>query len=168
MDQFKNIKGGEELQRFLDELPVKMEKNIMRGALRQGANVIKAEAQHQLASNGNIKTGILSKGLKVSTNAKGGTVTASIKAKGKHAFIAYWLEFTGASPHMIRGKYGLALAFAGGVYKQIEHPGFQPKPFMRPALDSKASQAVIAVGNRISQKLTAEGINAPDIEIEEA
>jgi HK97 gp10 family phage protein len=166
MVDFKNIKGFDELQNMLDSLPAKLEANVMRGALRQGANVIKAEAQQNLVSNGNVKTEELSRGLKVSTRLKGGKVTASVKAKGKHGYIARWIEFTGAAPHIIKGKNGKALAFAGGVYKAINHPGFKPKPFMRPALDGKASAALVAVGEAIKKRLTKQGLNAADIDIE--
>lgn len=166
MSDFKNVKGFKELQAFLDQLPAKIEGNILRSALRQGANVIKLEAQQNLASNGNVKTGELSRGLEVSTRLKGGRVTASVKAKGKHGFIAHWIEFSGAAPHVIKGKNGKRLSFAGGVYTAINHPGFAPKPFLRPALDSAASGALKAVGEAIKKRLTKQGINTADIEIE--
>lgn len=166
MSDFKNIKGGKELQDFLNQLPAKMEANVLRSALRAGANVVKAEAQQQLASNGNVKTGELSRGLKVSTRLKGGKVTASVKAKGKHGFVAHWIEFTGAAPHKIAGKNGKPLSFAGGVYKAINHPGFAPKPFLRPALDGASNEALVAVGEQIKKRLTKHGINASDVNIE--
>jgi HK97 gp10 family phage protein len=166
MAQDTHVTGLKELQAFLDALPAKMEQNIMRSALRAGANVVKAEAQRQLASHGNIKTGVLSKGLKVSTRAKRGVVTATVKAKGKHGHVAHWIEF-GAAAHTISGKNGKALAFAGGVYKSVHHPGIKPVPFMRPALDGKSGAALVAVGEAIKKRLTKEGINASHVEIDE-
>jgi HK97 gp10 family phage protein len=162
-----HVKGLAELQKFLDELPAKIERNIMRGALRAGANVIKEEAKQQLASNGSVKTGELQRGLKVSTRAKAGTVTASVKAKGKHQYIAHMIEFTGAAPHVINPKKGKAVTFGGRMFKAINHPGFKPRPFMRPALDGKAGAALVAVGEAIKKRLTKEGIDATDIEINE-
>lgn len=162
-----NVKGLSDLQKFLDQLPAKIERNIMRAALRQGANVIKAEAQQQLASHGNVKTEELSKGLKVSTRSKGGRVSASVKTRGKHAYIARWIEFTGAAPHIIKAKTGKALSFGGGVFAAINHPGFTAKPFMRPALDGKAGAAVVAVGEAIKKRLTKSGIDAAAVEIDE-
>lgn len=145
-----------------------MEKNIMRGALRAGAKLVQAEAKAQLASHGNMKTGVLADGLKISTRSKGGKVIASVKAKGKHGYIARWIEFTGAAPHVIKGKNGKALAFAGGLYTYVLHPGMKAKPFMRPAMDSKAGAAVVAVGEAIKKRLTKQGIDTPDVEINEA
>jgi len=162
-----SVTGLRELNAMLQSLPLKLEKNVLRQALRAGANVVKAEAQQQLASHGNVDTGILSKGLRVSTSVKRGTVTASVKAKGEHGYIAHWIEFTGAAAHVIAGKNNGALAFAGGVYRSINHPGFKPKAFMRPALDGKAQQALIAVGEAIRARLTKEGLNASGIEIAE-
>ena len=43
------VKGLAELQAALDGLPAKIEANIMRGALRAGANVIRAEAKGTVA-----------------------------------------------------------------------------------------------------------------------
>lgn len=160
------VTGLKELQAFLDALPQKLEQNIMRAALRAGANVVKAEAQQQLASHGNVKTGEMSKGLKVSTRAKGGMVTASVRAKGKHGYIAHWIEF-GTAAHTISGKNGKALAFAGGVYKEVHHPGIKAAPFMRPALDGKSGAALVAVGEAIKKRLTKQGIDASDVEIDE-
>lgn len=162
-----HVKGLSDLYAFMQALPVKVERNILRSALRAGTNEIKAEAQAQLAAHGNVKTGQLAKGLKVSTRAKGGVVTATLKAKGKHAHIAHWIEFTGAAPHVIKGKKGGGLSFGGKAFKAINHPGFKPRPFLRPALDSKAGAAVVAVGNAIKARLTKEGINTADVEIDE-
>lgn len=161
-----HVTGLKELQEFLSALPVKMERNILRSALRAGANVVKAEAQQQLASHGNVKTGELSRGLKVSTRAKGGKVTATLRARGKHSHIAHWIEF-GTAAHIIAGKKGKMLTFAGRTFKAINHPGIKAKPFMRPALDGKAGAALVAVGEAIKKRLTKEGINASDVEVDE-
>lgn len=163
MDDLK-IKGGKELQQFLDQLPAKIERNILRSALRQGANEIKEEAKRQLASNGSIKTGVLADGLKVSTNAKNGKIKASLKARGKHAYIANWLEFTGAAPHIITPKKKKALKIDQLEVRSAEHPGFRPKPFMRPALEGKSAAAIQAVGEAVKKRLTKQGIDASDTE----
>jgi hypothetical protein len=38
---------------------------------------------------------------------------------------------------------------------------------MRPALDSKSGAALVAVGEAIKRRLTKEGINASDVEVDE-
>jgi HK97 gp10 family phage protein len=155
------VKGLKELQAMLDTLPAKMEANIMRSALRAGANVVKNEAQ----ANVPVDTGTLRKGLKVSTRLKRGRVTASVRATGKHGWLAHFLEF-GTAAHVIKAKPGKMLVFAGGAYRAVNHPGIRPRPFLRPALDSKSSAALVAVGNQIKKRLTKQGLNAADIDIE--
>lgn len=156
-----NVKGLAELQVFLDQLPAKMEANIMRGALRQGANVVKAEAQ----ANVPVKTGTLKAGLKVSTRNRRGVVSASVKAGGKHGFLARWIEF-GTAAHFIKPKTAKSLFFAGIFSDGVQHPGSAPKPFLRPALDSQAQAALLAVGEAIKKRLTKQGINASGVELE--
>lgn len=162
MSDLVHVKGLKELAAMLQSLPSKLEANVLRSALRSGANVVKDEAVRMAPA----KSGLLRAGLKVSTSNRRGTVTAKVKATGKHAFIAPWIEY-GVAAHKISGKKGGWLSFGGLFAKSVQHPGFAPKPFMRPALDSKAQAAVIAVGNAIKKRLsTKEGLNTSDINIE--
>ena len=156
-----HVKGLAELQKFLDQLPAKLEANVMRSALRAGANIVKAQARQNVP----VKTGKLRDGLKVSTSSRRGRVTAKVKATGKHAHIAPWLEY-GTAAHKITAKKGKGLFFGGLFVKGVQHPGFRPKPFMRPALDSKAQEATIAVGEAIKKRLAKKhGLDASDVEI---
>lgn len=158
-----HVKGLDELQKFLDQLPAKMEKNIMRGALRAGANVVKDEAKKNLTQNQSVVTGLIRDGIKVSTRYRRGKVTAAIKATGDHDYIAHWLEY-GVAAHSLRKKAKLK----SGKYQGTGtlHPGFKEKPFMRPALDGRASAALVAVGEHIKKRLTKQGIDTADVEIE--
>lgn len=156
-----NLKGLTELQTFLDQLPAKMEANIMRSALRAGANVVKQEA----INNVPVKTGTLKDGLKVSTRSRRGLVTASVKATGKHAYLARWIEY-GTAAHFIAPKNAKSLFFAGLFSDGVNHPGSRAKPFMRPALDTKALQALQAVGEQIKRRLTKAGLNASGVDLD--
>lgn len=158
-----NIKGGAELQRFLDQLAPKIEKNIMRGGMRQGANVSKKEAQLQLTASGSVETGLLKKGLKVSTNSKAGRVTASLKVKGKHAYLARWIEYGVAAHGVAKGAKRKSGKGQGGIL----HPGFAPRPFLRPALDNKVPEIVAAVANYVKNRLTTQGLDVSEVEIDE-
>ena len=153
-----NISGGRELDAFLQTLSTKVEKNIMRGAMRQGANVFKVAAKENLQSNGSVVSRLLLKGLKVSGRAKGGQVTASLKAGGKHGYLAPWIEY-GVAAHSI--KKGADLS-RGKYQDGVLHPGFGEKPFMRPALDEKTAESIAAVTAYVRKRLTNEGINLPD------
>ena len=155
------VTGLAELQAFLDQLPAKVEQNIMRAALRQGANVVKAEAM----ANVPVKSGLLKAGLKVSTKSRRGVVTAIVKAGGKHAYLARWIEY-GTAAHFIKPKKAKSLFWAGLMRDGVDHPGSQAKPFLRPALDSQAQAALMAVGEAIKKRLTKQGLNASGVELE--
>lgn len=150
------IRGGLELDALLKTLAPKIEKNIMRAALRAGAVVVRTEAK----SNVPIDEGPLKKSIRISTKARRGTLTASVKAGGKLAPHALLAEF-GTAAHKILPKKALALLVGGAVVGGIDHPGARPKPFMRPSLDAASGAAVQAVADKIRERLTKEGINVP-------
>ena len=89
------VKGLAELQKYLDELPAKMEANIMRAALRAGAKVVLTEAKNTAAFADD--TGALRASLRITTSVRRGTVTAAVKAgptkKDKRPFYARMVEF---------------------------------------------------------------------------
>jgi len=158
-----DVKGLAELDRFLQQLPANMEANVLRGALRAGAVVVAQEVRRLVP----VRTGTLRDGIKVSTRSRRGKVTASIRATGKHAYIAHMLEFTGAAPHSISPKTGRALFFGGRLFKEVNHPGFQKRPFMRPALDARAQDAVVQMAGYIKRRLASKyGLNTADVEID--
>ncbi len=164
-----HVTGLSQLQAFLDQLPVKIQKNVMRGALRAGMNVVKPVAQSDIHSI----SGALAKSLYVSTRTKGSTVTATLSAgrgfgkKGTPARnLPLWVEF-GTAAHNVAAKAGKSLAFLNVFRKDIHHPGARPKPFMRPALDQQAQPAVIAAAEYIKARLaTKEGLDTSAVLIE--
>lgn len=158
MASYKHIKGFLALEKAFDALPNKIKNNVLPGPMRDAANVYRDEAKAQLAAHKNVVTGELSDGIKVFVTSGDQKVTATTSVTGKHAHVAYWLEFTGASPHKIKGKYGLALAFQGGVYKSVEHPGFAAQPFMRPTFDAKSAEAFSVLANGVKNNMTAAGL----------
>lgn len=154
------VKGLAELNAFLQQLPAKLEANVLRGALRAGAVVIRDEAKAHAA----VHTGALRDGIKVSTRSRRGRVTASVKAGGPHGYLAHWLEF-GTKPHRIVAK-GKGLFFGGLFAHAVDHPGTSPRPFMRPALDSRATAAVVAAAEHMKRRLaTKHGLDTADVEI---
>lgn len=165
-----NIKGLSELQRFLDALPAKIETNIIRGALRAGAREIMNEARlnapiGEPSESGikkyNLYPGALRDSIRLSVrlDRRNNQVVASVKAGGKvkktgaNVYYAHMVEF-GTRHHSLR---------KGG---DATHPGVSPRPFMRPALDAKAGQSVVAAGEYIKKRLASKhGLNTVDIDI---
>lgn len=146
---------------MLDSLPQKLEANIMRSALRQGAKVLAEEAKRNVP----VMDGDLRDSIRVSTRSRRGVVSATVKAGNKKAWYWRFVEF-GTAAHNIAGKKGGFLSFGGLFRKSVAHPGAQAKPFMRPALDSKANDAIQAVGEQIRKRLTKQGLDAKDMALE--
>ena len=162
MSDLVHVKGLSDLQALLDTLPDKLERNVMRGALRAGMKPIKNAAQDGAAK----ATGTLAAGLKVSVRARAGKVTATLRAAGKHGYLARWIEY-GTSAHQIRAKKGSALLVAGQPVNIVDHPGARPQPFMRPALDNHAQSSLVATGEYIKQRLAVKhGLDTSEIMIE--
>ena len=166
-----SLKGGADVGAFLAALPAQLEKNILRGALKAGAEVIAAGAREGCRSSE------VRESIKTSSRADQGVVTAKVQTKGKGAYIAPWLEY-GTDPHFIsvddaqRGgmtvrrinkktKEGSLVIGGKFVGSTVHHPGAKPYPFMRPALDNREADAIAAIGGYIQTRLTKEGLNSP-------
>lgn len=190
MTDLVHVKGLADLQKFLNALPAEIEAKLMRGALREAAKVVLEEAKRQAPK----ESGEMAEGLAISTSSKRGTVMAKIKAKGKHGFLAPFIEF-GTKPHFIKvreedrptnrpGRFRRgqpvsmrtlnrnALKIGQSFVGAVHHPGTKPRPFMRPALDAKAGAAVMAAGNYLKKRLasrskTGFGLDTSGITIEE-
>lgn len=163
MNETIHVKGLAEIQAFLDQLPDKIERNILRGALRSGMKVVQPWVAQRIHS----VSGELAAGLRLTTRARDGRVTASIKTTGPHGGLAKFIEF-GTKAHFIDAPPGGGLRMPGGeVVAGVLHPGSLPYPFMRPALDAEAQNAVIAAAEYMKDRLsTREGIDASGVTIE--
>lgn len=175
------IKGLKELDAVLATLPDKMQTSAYRSALTAAAAVIGKEARLRAPK----KTGGLAKSIKWSTRRlEDGTFRASIGPKkhpSKHGFLGLFHEY-GVAAHAIAstpkgvGRVGLNAAIGAGNVSQViqkplkindgfatwvMHPGHAAQPFMRPALDAKADEAVQAFADRIKRFLGEKtGFNA--------
>lgn len=157
-----HVKGLAELQTYLDQLAPKIERNILRGALRAGMKVVQPVARANIHS----VSGILAAGLKIGSRARGGRVLATLVSRGKHGPLAHLLEY-GVKAHTITAKGKKALSFNGLLFQSVNHPGFAKKPFLRPALDQEATNAVVAAGEYIKQRLNSKyGLDTAHIMIE--
>lgn len=146
------IHGLADLSAILQSLPVKIEKNVLRGALNAGAQVIRKDAMAAVP----VQSGALRKSIRVSTRSKGGSVSATIRAGDRAAFYAHMVEF-GTAAHKIKAKPGSMLAI--GV-ASVDHPGARSKPFMRPALDGKSTAAVESMADYMRDRIPREAAKA--------
>lgn len=154
------IFGGQALDDLLKTLAPKIEKNIMRTALRAGGKVLLDEAKTLVPKDG----GALERSLRVSTKIRKGQVTANVKAGNAIAYYSHMVEF-GTRAHTERASPGHAMAVAGFLTSGVVyHPGARAHPFMRPAADNKFNEAVTAIADTIRKRLTKEGLDtAPSL-----
>ena len=169
--QTVSIDGLAELDRMLKDLPVKIEKNVIRGALRAGQKQMLDAARANLDRNGSVRTGELRKSIRVrfqKRSEKYGWIRSYLIAGNKKAWYAHLIEYGTASyysgnlnnskkqPYEIKPKNKKSLFFAGLARKQITHPGITPRPFMRPAFDATYQQSINSMAEYIRNRLPKE------------
>lgn len=161
-------KGGEQVRRFIAQLPQKLEKAVLRGAARAAGKVVADEAKARSISDE------VSEAISVVTKVQPGLIVAKVQVKGPGAYKAPWLEF-GTDPHFITvddsqrqgmsarrintlSKAGTLVINGEAVGATVFHPGARPHPFLRPALDTKEAEAVAAAQSYINARVSRSGI----------
>lgn len=159
MADLVHVKGLAELQEVLNQVPPKIERNVLRTGLRAGMNVVLPVAQANIHSRSHELAG----SLKIGTRAQGGVVTGYVKTD---LFYSRFVE-TGTGPHTITAHNRKGLAVGGLFFQSVRHPGAKPHAFMRPALDSQAQPAVVAMAEAVKERLaTKEGLDSAHVFIE--
>ena len=146
------VTGLAELQALLDELPARIEGNVVRGGLRAAAKVVETEAK-RLCPVG--KSGDLRDSIRVSLRSKHGRISATVKAGDAKAYYAHMVEF-GTARHWIKPKNRKSLFVAGLLREAVDHPGAKKEPFMRPAIDGKANEAIDAMAVYLRERIPKE------------
>lgn len=148
--EFK-VEGLAELERDLKRIPQAVADKALPRAVLAGAGVIRDEARRLVPK----RSGQLAKSIvaRKQRRPKGTGVIYAVGANSK-GFYAHMVEF-GTAPHWIKAKTGekvlkIGTDKRGRVYsrrvnvysKMVKHPGAAPRPFLRPALDTKHREAV--------------------------
>ena len=149
------VEGLSDLWAAMQDVPVKIETNMLRGGLRAMAIPIQQEAKSLVHS----VSGDLAKSIRIATGSRNGTVYARVIAgknkKPGDPFYAHMVEF-GTAAHWIKPRYTKALAFSGVMRDAVRHPGAQKKPFMRPAIDGRAQEGLEAMADYMADRLPKE------------
>lgn len=179
--ELRNVKGLPELQRFLDQLPVKLQRNVLRGAARAGLKVFRDEARANVpvaapSNEGRMLyggyRGALRDSIRVSVKVRNGEIIGKVIAGGRNkktgadVFYAHIVEY-GARPHTITAWGRKHLSVGGLFFQSVDHPGVvQPRPFMTPAFDIGAERAITAFGTYVRDRLASKhGLETAGIEI---
>jgi HK97 gp10 family phage protein len=160
------IDGLSDLYKLMQELPAKIEGNVVRGALRAGQTVV----MNAIIAKTPKDSGDLQNSIRIrfrSKSQKFGYVRMQVVVGNKKAWYSHLIEYGTASfyrgkgktvgkPYIIRAKdskgkqlsVGLkrrALKIGATMVDQVTHPGIRPKPFVRPAFDESQGAALNAV-----------------------
>lgn len=173
------LKGREAEQRRRDQVPDKI-KRILRGAARAGATVIANEAKERVASDA-VREGVVIGRSK----DQDGHISVRITVKeGWPRTLGTWLEY-GTSPHFIsvdpkfaegrtaarinrldlnaakngQSGPGATLLINGkAVGATVYHPGAREEPWLRPARDLRAKDAISAAQDYITARVRRSGL----------
>lgn len=132
----------------LDGLCERVLKPALVAGMAEGAKTFQEAAQSHVPS----QSGALRDSIQTHVQQTGTVVRSTVTAGGPTAPYAAHVEF-GTAAHIERPVNGKALAFGGGEFAEIHHPGAQAKPFMRLALDTAKDAAVAAVVQHVSAAL---------------
>lgn len=156
-----HVQGMDKIEQALKALPLKLAKNVMRGALAQAGNVYAKAARENIKRVTTKRSGRLLKSVSVSTRSwSDGRVTGSVKAK---AYYAHMIE-RGTQAHTIRAKQGKAVSLKGeAAYKRVDVEGIKARPFMRPAFDQNSQRAITAALEYARDRISREGYESPDV-----
>ncbi|USA39624.1 HK97 gp10 family phage protein [Pelagerythrobacter marinus] len=176
------VEGLKQLDAYLSALPKNMQTGAYRAGLTAAARVIRDEARLRAPR----KSGKMAKAIRSGSPRRNedGSFSISVALRGNdHAFLGLFFEY-GVAPHYItaggapmsarkltqaarrEGSSDVATGALkiGGNYVTgaVLHPGIRPHPFLRPALDIKADEAVKAFAERTRAYIEGKtGFTAP-------
>jgi hypothetical protein len=181
-------RGGEATKRYIEQLPKLLVERVLPGAARAGAKVIAAEAKSTLggrqADAGSGGKVLIADSVKVRSRKREGLIVARVLLSGPGAYVGRWLEY-GTKGHFItldaKARQGMTARRANTrirdgdtalrgtlmingkpVGTTVYHPGASERPFLRPALDTKQTEAVAAAQAYITRRVRRSGIIGDD------
>lgn len=141
------IEGLDELNRCLRELPLKLEKKVLRAAVKEAMTPV----LHAVRSSAPVKSGLLVSTLRlVSRSSKRrGTVTAAVQTRdGNYKGEGFYAAFVEFGHHIGRRLKTAALRAFGDHRAEVP-----AHPFMRPALDENKDRVMSSLAGLIDAGL---------------
>jgi HK97 gp10 family phage protein len=175
-----DVLGIGDMQRKFAMLAKDMETRVARAMVVSGGRLIRDQAKANIKANGSYRTGDMYKNVVVKREKRAQKGTAEyhigvrhgknltrkqkagplkVGARGRVVLRDdpwYWflVEYTGARPHSLsRGSYLARKGRKRSKQKGRPHPGFKPKPFLRPAFEARKEDAIKAMEARLDKEL---------------
>ena len=146
------IQGMRELMQNLGQFPEKLQRKSMTSVMRAGGRPIVRRARGKVAK----VSGKLSRSIRVTVVRRGTKVIARIiagrRVKKDDPYYALFVE-RGTQPHEIRPKGKKSLFLAGLFSEVVQHPGAKAKPYLLPALEEAAAEAVAAMQAELAAQI---------------
>lgn len=141
------VQGLKELNDKLAQLPARLEKNILRGAIRAGAMPIVEDARRRAPVLSSLDPrrvfGALAKSIRaIGVQMKNGMLTGGVRA--------------GGSASVGRGKAKLEADAFYARFVEFGTVKMAARPFLRPAIDSKTQAAIDATAQYIRDRADKE------------
>lgn len=132
------LEGVDEVRTRLALFPQRLRRNILRGAIRAAAVVMRKGVQARVP----VRTVALRRSVTVSTRAYAdGRVEGKVTVGGRKAFYANIVE-VGAKQHVIRAATAGALNLGNGrIVEEVRHPGFRGRGFVAATQAAEAAPA---------------------------
>lgn len=151
------IHGLRELALNLDQFPEKLQRKALAASLRAAGRVIRDRARAAVP----VRSGKLRRSIRVTIVRKSGRITARIVAgrrvKRDDPWYAWFVE-GGTKPHRIAAKLKGSLSIGGGIWlDKVDHPGAQAKPFLGPALEAGAEDALRVMRDALAAEIEGLG-----------
>lgn len=172
------VTGLDQLQRALQQLPERLAKNVLRGAVAAGAKVIRDEARRRApiynGPDGTVPRGVIRRAIYASSsrqlttalsqgyivNVRSGKKYQAVGKKGRNAdaFFAPWVEYG----HYVvpRRPSGVTVRAHRAIYRTSKGQFVAPRPFMRPAFESKKEEALKVIKDYLTQRIPQEAERA--------
>lgn len=138
------IAGFEQFTQQLRELPMRVAKNTLRGAVNAGATVIRQEAQRRAP----VRSGILQKAIYQKQ-------IAELSNAVQQMFFVGWRRGQKAQ-QVKRGGKVLNLDAYYGYFVEFGTSKIGAEPFMRPAFEIKKDEAVEAIRAYLAERIPRE------------
>jgi HK97 gp10 family phage protein len=158
MAELQHVQGLRELQAALKELPQRIAKNVLRGAVSAGAAVIRKEAQLKAP----VYTGPVAAGHPPPGTLKRSIVQKQIQELSSLFSQVFFVTVRYGKKYQKQGKKGALTQDA--YYAAMVEWGtskMPAKPYMRPAFESKKEAATAAIKEYLEKRIPLEAAKLP-------
>lgn len=132
------LRGADEVEAVLKQLPDRVAKNVVIASLRGGARVIAKQARANVRANPSIDSALLEK-----------NITSQVRKKSKRGSAVVAVGVRNVKRQVVRKGRKKAMLANPSKYAHLVELGTKTnpaEPFLRPAVDEKGAEAISTIG----------------------